>query len=169
MSGVFRRLDGKVLPSWQHCTKLLAVYWKKVRYAGKGQFARSARDQCFRWALGGVVPKRTWDGGQNLQRRCTPAAADCAVLRHQRINVRPKDADKAEWFTADNQAAGSDNLCFLTSSAPEEVVAHLKANGVTIEEGPVDMQGARGTIRSVYCRDPDGSLIEISSYNCNAS
>ena len=122
MSGVFRRLDGKVLPSWQHCTKLLAVYWKKVRYAGKGQFARSARDQCFRWALGGVVPKRTWDGGQNLQRRCTPAAADCAVLRHQRINVRPKDADKAEWFTADNQAAGSDNLCFLTSSAPEEVV-----------------------------------------------
>ena len=43
-------------------------------------------------------------------------------------------------------------------------VAHLKANGVAIEEGPVAKQGARGTLRSVYCRDPDGSLIEISSY-----
>ena len=60
--------------------------------------------------------------------------------------------------------AGSDDLCFLTSSTPDEVVAHLKANGVKIEEGPVAKQGARGTLRSVYCRDPDGSLIEISSY-----
>jgi catechol 2,3-dioxygenase-like lactoylglutathione lyase family enzyme len=83
---------------------------------------------------------------------------------NQRINVRPKDADKVEWFTGDHVSAGSDDLCFLTSSTPEEVVAHLKANGITIEEGPVDKQGARGTIRSVYCRDPDGSLIEISSY-----
>ena len=45
-----------------------------------------------------------------------------------------------------------------------DVVAHLKTCGVAIEEGPVAKQGARGTLRSVYCRDPDGSLIEISSY-----
>ena len=64
--------------------------------------------------------------------------------------------------------AGSDDLCFLTSSTPDEVVAHLKANGVAIEEGPVAKQGARGTLRSVYCRDPDGSLIEISSYEDGA-
>jgi catechol 2,3-dioxygenase-like lactoylglutathione lyase family enzyme len=44
------------------------------------------------------------------------------------------------------------------------VAAHLKANGVAIEAGPGPRQGARGTLRSVYCRDPDGSLIEISSY-----
>jgi catechol 2,3-dioxygenase-like lactoylglutathione lyase family enzyme len=43
-------------------------------------------------------------------------------------------------------------------------VAHLRACGVAIEEGPVVKQGARGALRSVYCRDPDGSLIEISSY-----
>lgn len=86
------------------------------------------------------------------------------VFGHQKINVRPRDADKAEWFTADHQTAGSEDLCFLTFSTPEEVVAHLKANGVAIEEGPVPRQGARGTLRSVYCRDPDGSLIEISSY-----
>jgi catechol 2,3-dioxygenase-like lactoylglutathione lyase family enzyme len=83
---------------------------------------------------------------------------------NQKINVRPRDADKVEWFTADHQTAGSEDLCFLTSSTPEEVVTHLTAHGVAIEEGPAPRQGARGTLRSVYCRDPDGSLIEISSY-----
>jgi catechol 2,3-dioxygenase-like lactoylglutathione lyase family enzyme len=82
----------------------------------------------------------------------------------QKINVRPRDADKVEWFTADHETAGSDDLCFLTSATPADVVAHLGACGVAIEEGPVAKQGARGTLRSVYCRDPDGSLIEISSY-----
>ena len=86
------------------------------------------------------------------------------VFGNQKINVRPLGADKVEWFTADRETAGSDDLCFLTSSTPEQVVAHLKACGVAIEEGPVMKQGARGALRSVYCRDPDGSLIEISSY-----
>ncbi len=83
---------------------------------------------------------------------------------NQKINVRPYDADKVEWFTAEHETAGSDDLCFLTLSTSAETVAHLEACGVAIEEGPVAKQGARGTLRSVYCRDPDGSLIEISSY-----
>ncbi|RTM08261.1 MAG: VOC family protein [Bradyrhizobiaceae bacterium] len=83
---------------------------------------------------------------------------------NQKINVRPRDADKVEWFTADRATAGSEDLCFLTSAAPDEVVAHLQAHDVAIEAGPAPKQGARGTLRSVYCRDPDGSLIEISSY-----
>lgn len=86
------------------------------------------------------------------------------VFGNQKINVRPRKADKIEWFTANHPTAGSDDLCFLTASTPDQVVAHLTANGVAIEEGPVARQGARGTLRSVYCRDPDGSLIEISSY-----
>jgi catechol 2,3-dioxygenase-like lactoylglutathione lyase family enzyme len=86
------------------------------------------------------------------------------IFGQQKINVRPVGADKVEWFTADHEAAGSDDLCFLTGATPAEVVAHLGACGVAIEEGPVRKQGARGTIVSVYCRDPDGSLIEISSY-----
>src|ERR1700721_4429328 len=68
----------------------------------------------------------------------------------QKINVRPHDADKVEWFTADHEMPGSDDLCFLTSSAPDEVVAHLKACGGAIEEGPVTKQGAGGGIRSVF-------------------
>jgi len=91
------------------------------------------------------------------------------VFGDQKINVRPLGADKVEWFTADRETAGSDDLCFLTSSTPEQVVAHLKACGAAIEEGPVMKQGARGVLRSVYCRDPDGSLIEISSYEGDAA
>jgi catechol 2,3-dioxygenase-like lactoylglutathione lyase family enzyme len=101
---------------------------------------------------------RVFDPGAGKSPRTT------LVFGNQKINVRPLNADKVEWFTADHETAGSDDLCFLTSSAPEQVVAHLKACGVAIEEGPVKKQGARGTLRSVYCRDPDGSLIEISSY-----
>lgn len=83
----------------------------------------------------------------------------------QKINLRPVTTDKVEWFTADHEAAGSDDLCFLTSASPETVIAHLRACGVAIEVGPVKKQGAVGTLTSVYCRDPDGSLIEISSYD----
>jgi catechol 2,3-dioxygenase-like lactoylglutathione lyase family enzyme len=90
------------------------------------------------------------------------------MFGNQKINVRPRDADKAAWFTADHETPGSEDLCFLTASTPEQVVAHLKANGVAIEQGPVAKQGARGVLRSVYCRDPDGSLIEISSYEKDA-
>jgi catechol 2,3-dioxygenase-like lactoylglutathione lyase family enzyme len=73
-------------------------------------------------------------------------------------------ASKEEWFTADHERAGSEDLCFLTSAPPQAVADHLRACGVAIIEGPSDKRGARGTIVSVYCRDPDGSLIEISSY-----
>jgi catechol 2,3-dioxygenase-like lactoylglutathione lyase family enzyme len=105
---------------------------------------------------------KVFDPGHGKTRRTSLLFGD------QKINVRPRDADKVEWFTADHEMAGSDDLCFLTSSTPGEVVAHLKANGVAIEEGPTRKQGARGTLQSVYCRDPDGSLIEISSYETGA-
>jgi catechol 2,3-dioxygenase-like lactoylglutathione lyase family enzyme len=105
---------------------------------------------------------KVFDPGHGKTRRTSLLFGD------QKINVRPRDADKVEWFTADHELAGSDDLCFLTSSTPGEVVAHLKVNGVAIEEGPTRKQGARGTLQSVYCRDPDGSLIEISSYETAA-
>jgi len=112
--------------------------------------------QWYRTILGMEI--RVFDPGHGK----TPRTS--LIFGNQKINVRPLDADKTEWFTADHETAGSDDLCFLTSQTPQEVVAHLKAHGVAIEEGPVAKQGARGALRSVYCRDPDGSLIEISSY-----
>lgn len=101
---------------------------------------------------------RVFDPGQGKPKRIS------LLFGNQKINVRPKGTDKVEWFTADHETPGSEDLCFLTTSPPDEVVAHLTANRVAIEAGPDNRQGARGTLRSVYCRDPDGSLIEISSY-----
>jgi catechol 2,3-dioxygenase-like lactoylglutathione lyase family enzyme len=81
-----------------------------------------------------------------------------------KINLRPLTASKKAWFTADHETAGSEDLCFLTEAKPEAVVDHLRACGIKIEQGPGEKRGTLGTIVSVYCRDPDGSLIEISSY-----
>ncbi len=82
----------------------------------------------------------------------------------QKINLRPIGASKEDWLTADHEAGGSEDLCFLTDSTPDEVVEHLRAQGIAIVTGPGPRQGAQGTLMSVYCRDPDGSLIEIASY-----
>ena len=82
----------------------------------------------------------------------------------QKINLRPVDHDILDWFTGGKPTAGSDDLCFLTSSPPTEVLDHLAALNVAVELGPVTKQGALGAISSVYCRDPDGNLIEIASY-----
>lgn len=58
---------------------------------------------------------------------------------------------------------GSADLCFLSSVPLPQVQAHLAACGVTITEGPVQRTGAQGPILSVYFRDPDHNLIEISN------
>ena len=82
----------------------------------------------------------------------------------QKINLRPIAASTEDWFTGARPQPGSDDLCFLTDTAPDYVVRHLTELGIAIEEGPTTKQGARGPIRSVYCRDPDGNLVEIASY-----
>ena len=82
-----------------------------------------------------------------------------------KINLRPETATQKQWFTGRQVAPGSDDLCFLTGSTPEQVVGHLKECGIAIEQGPAEKSGAMGTLLSVYCRDPDGNLIEIASYN----
>jgi catechol 2,3-dioxygenase-like lactoylglutathione lyase family enzyme len=83
---------------------------------------------------------------------------------NQKLNLRPFDTEPAAWPTGANPARGSDDLCFITTSAPDDVIAHLRSRAVEIVEGPVRKQGALGPMTSVYCRDPDGSLIEIASY-----
>lgn len=60
---------------------------------------------------------------------------------------------------------GSADLCFITETPIETVVAHLAACGVAIEVGPAPKVGALGAMTSVYMRDPDGNLIEVSRYD----
>ena len=61
------------------------------------------------------------------------------------------------------QVPGSEDLCFLTSTPLDEVIVHLRAAEIDIIEGPVELTGARERLLSVYVRDPDSNLIEISS------
>jgi catechol 2,3-dioxygenase-like lactoylglutathione lyase family enzyme len=59
---------------------------------------------------------------------------------------------------------GSLDLCVIASVPLDQVIAHLKAVNWPLVDGPVARTGARGSIRSVYLRDPDLNLIEISEY-----
>lgn len=65
---------------------------------------------------------------------------------------------------AAHATAGSGDLCLVSAVPLNEVVRHLDACEVSIIEGPVTKTGATGPIRSVYFRDPDGNLIEVSEY-----
>lgn len=59
---------------------------------------------------------------------------------------------------------GSADFCLIARTPLDQVIAHLNAMDVPIEEGPVARTGATGPIRSIYLRDPDRNLIEISQY-----
>ncbi|MFL4469730.1 VOC family protein [Tateyamaria armeniaca] len=64
---------------------------------------------------------------------------------------------------ADAPTPGSADLCFLSDTPLAVWQDHLSAHNVTIEEGPVPRSGAQGPILSLYLRDPDGNLIEVST------
>lgn len=64
---------------------------------------------------------------------------------------------------------GNSDLCFVWEGPIDGAVAHLRAHGVTIDLGPVERTGGHGVGMSVYFRDPDGSLLELISYEPAAS
>jgi catechol 2,3-dioxygenase-like lactoylglutathione lyase family enzyme len=80
----------------------------------------------------------------------------------QKINLHP--ADNIPGLVAGRPTPGSGDLCFITETPLAEVVAHLDTCGVPIVAGPGPRAGAIGKIQSVYIRDPDNNLIEISNY-----
>ena len=82
----------------------------------------------------------------------------------QKINLRPHDASTDVWVAASNCAPGSQDLCFIVTFNSLDVIAHLHDCGVTVEIGPVEREGALGPMKSVYCRDPDGNLLEFMIY-----
>ncbi len=80
----------------------------------------------------------------------------------QKINLHP--ADRVPGLVADKPTPGSGDLCFITTVPLTDVVTHLDRCGVPLIAGPGPRAGAIGTIQSVYIRDPDRNLIEISNY-----
>lgn len=66
---------------------------------------------------------------------------------------------------ATHPTPGSADLCLITTTSLTEVMAHLQSCEVEIEQGIVQRTGAVGAIASLYIRDPDGNLLEISNYS----
>jgi catechol 2,3-dioxygenase-like lactoylglutathione lyase family enzyme len=70
----------------------------------------------------------------------------------------------AEWKPhARMPQPGSADVCFLTATPLSAAMAHVRACGIAIEEGPVMRTGAMGPLTSFYVRDPDGNLVEIAN------
>src|SRR5262245_12961710 len=80
----------------------------------------------------------------------------------QKINLQQQG--KESNLKAQKPTPGSADLCFVTSLSVPEVTDHLHACGIDLLAGPVERQGARGPMQSVYFRDPDMNLIEVSTY-----
>ena len=80
----------------------------------------------------------------------------------QKINLHQRGAEIAPHAT--HPTSGSADLCLLTDTPLEQVLAELATHNITAITGIVPRSGAQGAIHSVYLYDPDGNLLEISTY-----
>src|SRR5712691_4307095 len=80
----------------------------------------------------------------------------------QKINLQQLGREST--LIAEKPTPGSGDLCFITSFFLSDVIRHLNSCGVKLIGGPVERNGARGLMMSVYFRDPDMNLIEVSNY-----
>ena len=80
----------------------------------------------------------------------------------QKINLHPYPSPVE--IVAKDPRPGTADFCFIAETPIEAVAAHLESLGIEIEMGPIERTGAQGRLISIYCRDPDGNLIEVSNY-----
>lgn len=83
------------------------------------------------------------------------------IFGRQKINLH--QAGREFEPKARHPVPGSADLCFIAETPLQDVISHLASAGVVIEDGPVSRTGAIGPIQSVYFRDPDDNLIEVSN------
>jgi catechol 2,3-dioxygenase-like lactoylglutathione lyase family enzyme len=81
---------------------------------------------------------------------------------HSKINLH--EAGREFEPKAARPTPGSADLCLIVDEPVDRIIAELASHGVPLEEGPVGRTGATGPILSVYVRDPDDNLIELSNY-----
>jgi catechol 2,3-dioxygenase-like lactoylglutathione lyase family enzyme len=97
-----------------------------------------------------------------MERIDTPGRPTALAFGNQKINVH--EVDRTFEPKAKSPTPGSGDFCLITDRPLSEVSTRLAANSVVVELGPVERVGARGLMMSVYFRDPDGNLVEVSEY-----
>ena len=83
------------------------------------------------------------------------------IFGSQKINLHQAGAEFEPKARA--SAPGSADFCLISDVPVAEIAAHLAAEGVEVIEGPVAKTGAAGPLLSIYFRDPDGNLVEVSN------
>ena len=101
--------------------------------------------------------------GLGMRAETFGAGRRALVFGRQKLNLH--EAEGAPILPrAASPAPGSADLCFIAARPLAAVETHLKREGFEIELGPVPRTGAAGPILSLYLRDPDGNLVEVSEY-----
>jgi catechol 2,3-dioxygenase-like lactoylglutathione lyase family enzyme len=112
---------------------------------------------------------------------CVKDVAETCRFYQRALNMEPREAQPGRWslhfgahkISLQDAAAppsiargtvpGSGNFCLLTDTPLDAVILHLRGAGIEIIDGPGERDGAAGKLLSVYFRDPDGNLVEVSN------
>jgi catechol 2,3-dioxygenase-like lactoylglutathione lyase family enzyme len=106
---------------------------------------------------------RFYEGVLGFRRVDAPGRPTALAFGRQKINLH--EVSRTFEPKAAAPTAGSGDFCLITNRPIGEIQAHLEAAGVAIELGPVPRTGAQGAMTSLYFRDPDGNLVEVSEYD----
>ena len=98
-----------------------------------------------------------------FRRLDTPGKPTALLFGRQKINLH--EAGRTFEPKARRPTVGAGDFCLVTERPLAEISARLEAAGVAIELGPVARDGAEGRMTSLYFRDPDGNLVEVSEYD----
>jgi catechol 2,3-dioxygenase-like lactoylglutathione lyase family enzyme len=86
------------------------------------------------------------------------------ALKFGRQKINLQDRSTVTPTKAARPTFGSGDFCLIAAVPLDDVIAHLRAEDIALEAGPVPRTGAVGKLRSIYFRDPDGNLVEVAEY-----